>query len=348
MNTTLALVQPRLERRYTKVPTELLAGEHPVWETPAVARLLLRLLAFGHCRPFHSKSHLAAVLGTDPRFLRRALNQLQELGLVSCADGELRILDPGAASEEPAPREEAANALPAPEEASIAQEVGQEAKRKSTGLTQADRWEGIKAAWNANKPENFMLLDGRLNLPLLIAIETQTKRLKVDRDDYDAFIGAVLRGAAADPWWAEKNMKASQVFGFGADLPDTKFTNVEKLYLAGRGSQAKATKGKIDWSDDAEVLARATSYPWKHVVRVHAETLEAAQAIHYWSYNYRIFLTGYMAEDDILIRQQAMVLDSLNISRVAGWADPDSITLVYVRGCDTPKFVNDDGLSYLV
>lgn len=115
----------------------------------------------------------------------------------------------------------------------IIAEIERKPNRKPTGLTEKDRWNLIKEAWNKHKPEAYLQLDGNLNLPVLIAIETQTRRLGVDRDDYDAFIGAVLRGANADDWWGTKDMTAAKVFGFGANLDDKKFLNVEKLYKSG-------------------------------------------------------------------------------------------------------------------
>ena len=132
----------------------------------------------------------------------------------------------------------------------IAQEVAEQPKRRSTGLTQKDRWELIKAAWNEHKPESYLQLDGRVNLPVLIAVETQSKRLGVDRDDYDAFIGAVLRGAKADPWWGAQSLKISNVFGFGAELDDKKFENVERLHKAGSALAPKVEKKQEGWDND--------------------------------------------------------------------------------------------------
>ena len=148
MDRTVTLKQPELHRRYTRVPTELLVGDHPIWKTPATARLLLKLLAFGVCKPFKSKAHLASVAGVEKRALRNSLNQLQDLGLVSIVDGELRILGSGADDEEYTPPAELAEAVPVHEETFIAQEVSQAEKRKTTGPTQADPWEKTQKRCN--------------------------------------------------------------------------------------------------------------------------------------------------------------------------------------------------------
>jgi len=58
----------------------------------------------------------------------------------------------------------------------------------------------------------------------------------------DAFIGAVCRGAAKDEWWSQRELKPTNVFGFGANLDDKKFENVEKLYQIGRRVEYSETR----------------------------------------------------------------------------------------------------------
>ena len=162
---------------------------------------------------------------------------LRELGLVEPTDDGYRIQ-----IGEQALDLEAEEVDVVPEKLIVA-EIEEQPNRKPTGLSRKDRWELIKEAWNKYKPGPYLQLDGAVNTPVLIAIETQTKRLGVDRDDYDAFIGAVLRGAGADDWWSTKDMTAAKVFGFGANLDDKKFFNVEKLYKSGLTIKNKEQRG---------------------------------------------------------------------------------------------------------
>ena len=81
------------------------------------------------------------------------------------------------------------------EEATIAEEIEVQAKRKPSGVSQKDSSAQIKEAWNSNKPDSFMLLDGKMHPSLFIAIETQAKRLGIERPAYPEFIAEVLLAA---------------------------------------------------------------------------------------------------------------------------------------------------------
>ena len=130
------------------------------------------------------------------------------------------------------------------EEPTIAEEIEVQPKRKPSGVTQKESMAQIKEAWNANKPEAFMLLDGKMHPSLFIAIETQAKRLGIERPDYGEFVGEVLRAAQVDPYLSVADMKPSRLFGWGTDIGDNKFRNVEKLYR----SPVKA-KVQVDYLD---------------------------------------------------------------------------------------------------
>jgi len=194
---------------------------------------------------FHDAEDLARILGIGLRPLRTAISTLRMLGLVDgqLRDGVIQVLPYGDGTkeiDEPS-AEQVIEQVTEPEKL-ISADVEAQPKRESTGLSQKDRWEKIKAAWNSHKPERYLRLDGGINLPLFIAIETQSKRLGIDRDDYDAFIGAVCRGAAKDEWWSQRELKPTNVFGFGANLDDKKFENVEKLYQIGRRVEYSETR----------------------------------------------------------------------------------------------------------
>jgi hypothetical protein len=200
-------------------------------------------------------------------------------------------------------------------------------------MSQADRWEAIKLAWNTHKPEGYMQLDGRVNLPLLIAIETQTKRLKIDRDDYDTFIGAVLRGAAADDWWSAKSMKASSLFGFSANIPDAKFENVEKLYRSGLRIEAPKAKPVVCWRDDASVLEFASQFKSRQaptkVFRVRGATQQIRDDIRCWVFDKRNLQLGLIGEDNFMYITRCMRLSEAGVKLQEDWVPEDALLLVY-------------------
>lgn len=241
--------------RFTKVPNDFFEPGFFLWEVPGALRLYLQLLSLKAGLHDVPASDMWQLLGMVADTYRKNLRALEERNLV-VVDKKLNTitltLPAGACSSEPAAAEEPRE--PEPEKL-IAKEVAAKPKRKPTDLSREDRWERIKKAWNDNKPETYMSLKGALNLPLYLAIETHTASLEVDRDDYENFVGAVLRGAKADPWWAEKDFKATAVFGLGTELQDKKFENVEKLYKAGLATKPRVEKSSAFWSDDEQVIA---------------------------------------------------------------------------------------------
>jgi hypothetical protein len=170
------------------------------------------------------------------KFMDRLKSLKRAGGLIVNDDGEWELVVP-TAKHEP----------------TIQDEVEDQGKRKHN-MSQKDSWELVKEGWNKNKPDSWLRLDGSMNLPVMIALETQAKRLEIQREQYGEFVGQVCRGATADSWWSSQNMKASSVFGF-SKVSDKKFENVEKLYKAG----GKVEK-KVDYQSDAEVFARYAVY----------------------------------------------------------------------------------------
>lgn len=231
-----------------------------------------------------------------------------------------------------------------PVDKGIAEEIADQPKRESTGLNQKDRWKLIKDAWNKHKPVGYMQLDGSVNLPLLIAIETQTKRLKVDRDDYDGFIGAVLRGAKADAWWAEKDFKATAVFGFGANLDDRKFENVEKLYRAGLKITPRQAPKDFDDETALQLIREAwPKAPYKRVARRHFTTQQQALDAAAGPGILIGIKKGYCSEeDDITCRQMERIkVLGMNPSADPEWYDEEVLGLTYVEGNSYPSYWTD-------
>lgn len=262
-----------VQKPFTKIPNEFL-DDSRIWKYPAVARAYMLLLSLHSSRSFEGgKEELAASLKLTTRNLDAVLSKLKMLGMIEggIRDGYIELLpmfEQGPLEEpEPEPHQE-------PEKLIIA-EIEEQPKRQSTGLSQKDRWELIKQAWNKHKPESYLRLDGSLSLPVLIAIETQTKRLDLDRDDYDGFIGAVLRGAGADDWWNTKDMTPAKVFGFGANLDDKKFFNVEKLYKSGLAIERKEQRGAAN----VEAIRRRQEEEFRQMDEVEAAQEESAKRL---------------------------------------------------------------------
>jgi hypothetical protein len=170
--------------------------------------------------------------------------------------------------------------IPIDKSLDIADETNAQAKRKPSGITQKESMTAIKKAWNENKPESYLRLDGSFPLPLFIAIETQAKRLGIERPKYPDFIAEVLGAVKADPWWSIQNFKASNVFGWSAELPDKKFQNVEKLYKSPYKEKRKfdylSEEFWLKWYDghygSSKIIFKTSADYWESLDRAGEET----------------------------------------------------------------------------
>lgn len=226
------------EGDFTQVPNELLACPHMSPNDKITWMRLASLCRNGESHTsIRSRPDVAKALGINFKTLESGIRRLKKSGGLSVEGGDLVLTIPT----EPQP------------EPTIEEEIDDQPNRKHR-MTQAEAWELVKQGWNKEKPKAWMRLDGKFNMPLMIAIETQTKRLEIEREQYADFVGQVCRGGGADDWWSKQTMKASSVFGFGK-VTDKKFENVEKLYKAGANVEKK-----LDYQSDAEVLARYAVY----------------------------------------------------------------------------------------
>lgn len=336
----MRVVKAKLEGNYTQVPNEVL--KHPIWtrnnRKPTWAALvsLIQLYRIAGAN-FPSAEALAEGMGYEYNSLRKHFPIWVESGLVRRNGPDFELYPFADGSELP---EYVAKQV----DKGIAEEIAEKPKRQSTGLTQKDRWELIKKAWNTHKPEGYLQLDGSVNLPLLIAIETQTKRLDVDRDDYDAFIGAVLRGVKADTWWADKGLKATAVFGFGANLDDRKFENVEKLYRAGLKITPKQSPKDFDDETALSLVREAwPNAPYKRVARRSFTTQQQALDAAAGPGILVGIEKGYCsAEDDITCRQMERIKAlGMNPAADPEWYDEEVLGLAYVEGNSLPSYWTD-------
>jgi DNA-binding transcriptional regulator YhcF (GntR family) len=320
---------------YHKTPKPF--THHPMWQTSAQAmHTLLQMYDFGEGWDFDSREQLAKQLGKNSNTLERHWKKLTDAGLIRWSSGKLELYPFADGSELPEVAEERAPEIE--EDLSIAEEVAKKAKRPSTGMSQADRWEAIKLAWNTHKPEGYMQLDGRINLPALIAVETQTKRLGIDRDDYDTFIGAVLRGAAADSWWSSKELKLTQVFGFGADLEDKKFESVERLYKAGLKSSPAPKGDLIDWTNDQQVLRAADLSVHNGIVHSRVSRIRvkegAAACLGQRIVREQLAKHGRIAPDEYRLR--ILRESTAGVTFDEDWIELGHLVLVYSETSETP------------
>jgi hypothetical protein len=234
----MRIISPLPDAHFTLVPNQLLNSDLEPAQKIAWMQLA-SLSRKGQSAVYTRKlAGIAEDLDACPRALRRMVNILYKLGAVQKDGEDLVLVIPSAESIEEG------------EELSISTEMEEKPKRAPSGIDQKGAWELIKEAWNREKPDNYFRLDGKFMLPQFIAFESQAKRLDVERPDYGKFTAQVLRGAAVDEWWSKRDMKLSGIFGYSANIPDTKFSNVEKLYRL--GLQAPDTKFSL--RDDKTVL----------------------------------------------------------------------------------------------
>lgn len=263
----MEVLRRQLSSDYAQVANDV--ARHKAGRTHSAAwNALIELYSYAGFN-FKSQEAYCERVGRPYSTWRKYIKVWEQQGVVRLADGNFELW-PFSDDEDT----ELVEYVPElPKTKLIAAEIEEQPKRKPTGLTEKDRWERIKEAWNKHKPEGYLQLDGSLNRPLLIAIDTQSKRLGIDRDDYDAFIGAVLRGAGADDWWSSKDMNATKVFGFGANLDDKKFFNVEKLYKSGLTIERKEQRGAAN----VEAIRRRQEEEFRKMDEVEAAQAEEAK-----------------------------------------------------------------------
>lgn len=243
------------EGNYTQVPNELLDCPHLQPKQKITWMQLARVCRNGKShQSIRSLADVARIIGVEPKHFTTDVNRLIKAGGAIKEYGDCKLLIPAEKHEE-----------------TIQEEVEEQARRKHS-LKQEDVWPKVKEAWNKFKPESWMRLDGKLQLPLFIALETQAKRLKIEREDYAKFVGQVCLGGTVDPWWSKQTMKATGVFGMGK-VKDTKFENVEKLYKLGANVEVK-----VDINSDEDVLTKyreAGRTELTKVIRLEAESESA-------------------------------------------------------------------------
>lgn len=240
-------INPRSD--FTRIPNAVLEDTNL---TPHELVLWIRLYSLTKGEEFSARkaAHAAELCGVNVDVFRDRRRSLTEKGYLQGSGREITLTMP---SHEFVYEPKKPVAEPKQEELEdcIAEDVAAQPKRKPSGVTQAQACLAIIEAWNKHKPEGYMTCPPKIHPSTFIAIETQAKRLGVERPKYGDFVKRVLKGCSSDNWWREKpGMKASNIFGFGAEIPDQKFENVEKLYKMG-----SKVADKFSWNNDDSIFA---------------------------------------------------------------------------------------------
>ncbi len=125
-----------------------------------------------------------------------------------------------------------------PVEDQLIDEVIEAPNRKPSGISEKDAMAMISEAWNENKPESYISCTKRLRPEAFWAVETQAKRLKIERPGYGKFVKQVMKGATQDEWLNKQTWKIHNMFGWFDPkvraIDDKKVVRVEELYKRGQ------------------------------------------------------------------------------------------------------------------
>lgn len=295
---------------------------HPLWcQRPAAGLALLKLYDLGNGWSYTSDQKLAEKIDCSLNQLQKYLPLWRQSGLVRKNRHQLELYP--FSDGQPLPEQD----QPV-KETIIAETLSELPRRKATGLTQQDRWQLFVQAWNKHKPKNYLEIR-KFDLPQLIAVDEHTKHLNLDRDDYDSFVGAVLRGAGASDFWKSKEMGPKAVFGWSANLADQKFKNVKELYQAGKDIKVVRGIDSIAWNNDAEVLSLLPDQTYKGVKFERVDRIRISkdyETILFSALNYLQFgkLTAEQAK--------ARVESQTSVKWRDRWSEPGTLVLLYPEG----------------
>jgi hypothetical protein len=222
-------------------------------------------------------SGIAKELNIAPSTFYKSVQRLQEAGVLVMDNQELNLIVPDQPLNNEKEEPEKKLALKKEPE-TIAEEIDQQAKRKPSGVTQKESMAAIAEAWNEAKPEQYMLMDKRMHPSMFIAIETHAKRLKIERPDYPEMIRYILSACKEDSFWKSKSFKGNNLFGWGNDIEDKKFTNVEKLYREGKASD------RFSFKDHRKVLAWYNE-KWPEITWTEVKTMPVNQVSDAWHHD---------------------------------------------------------------
>lgn len=233
---------------FTRIPNTAL-DDHNL--TAHELLLWIRLLSLASGGEFVAKNatHAAELCNVGVDVFRDRRRSLVKKGYLASTNKEICLIVPNQGIEiKSSPMLEVAQEE---KQSNIAEEISVQPNRKPSGISQADASIAVVKAWNSNKPDGYMECPSKLHPSTFIAIETQAKRLGIERSEYADLVKRVLKGCTQDDWWKERvGIKVNNIFGFGAHPEDKKFQNVEKLYKIG-----SKVADKFSWSNDESIFA---------------------------------------------------------------------------------------------
>ena len=255
MNLTTDL---EIEGNFTRIPNEVLDSDDL---NDAEFRMWCRMLRqIKGKTPAHFKSakEVSQALGLGDTACRTRRRSLTKKGYLTTDGGSICVTIP---ADDFVPQGEL-----------LIDEVVEEPNRKPSGVTEKDAMLAISEAWNNNKPENFISCTKRLRPEAFWAIETQAKRLKIERPQYGKFVKQVMKGACQDEWLSKQTWKIHNMFGWFDPkvraIDDKKVVRVEELYKKGQ-----VLPDVFNWTDPEIFAWYAEAVPDREFDRI--EWMEA-------------------------------------------------------------------------
>jgi hypothetical protein len=284
--------------QFSKIPNEILFAN----ELTPQERLTwcqLESICFGRDYKLFRRGfvEIASIFSVPYTSLLRSIRGLKAKGYLEESEDGHRLLFPWAydeiqkveketpvapeplekVKEEPPDILEPVKKAPQPDDFTIRNAVEEKPNQKPTGIDPKDSWKDLCEAWNKNKPDNWMLADGKYNAAVFMTLSEHCKRLGIPRSELPDFVGQVAKGCSVDEWWKDKSgICIPQVFGYYvAKLTDSKYQMVEKLYRLGVNKISK-----FSWNDDQSILhyfrKACPDQTFKTVQKISLKTLDEA------------------------------------------------------------------------
>lgn len=211
---------------FVMVPKAVLSSSSPLASRPSALLLWMLLLSVTPRKQILGREHLAKLVGQNLKTFERNLKILRSLGYVA-GDRDTIVLTVGP---EIVQTKEYDTIKPTE---IFEKAIQSDCIETIESIPDTERWALIKEAWNKHKPKSYIGISGAIVQPLLVAIEAHIQKLNLEQGCYDHFLKTVLVGCSVHDWWKTKAMKASHVFGWGADLNSKKLENIALLYDLG-------------------------------------------------------------------------------------------------------------------
>lgn len=305
---------------FTRIPNALFAANLPA----SLERAWIRLASLDR-GPFsvsyRSLEGIADELGYNRSALGRVMREMEKAGLLVKRNGDWVLVVPAKPLAEKVPPvlkksepKQEARKVEEPKEVSIAEEVAAE-PRRTNRISEKDAKAVVIQTWNKYKPQPYVDERSSMNPAVWVAFETQAKRLKIEREDYEEFLKSICRGLKASDFWSTKSFKLTNVFGYSANIEDKKFQSVEALYKQGQTKEAKSaafegtTTDFIDWYNakgfPVQSIDRRNVSDWNEALAIEEKILSDSDKIDrsvarvYYAEGKPVFWSGKMNQKSL-------------------------------------------------